>query len=405
MVNERSRMRYLYGDSAPFPYGFDFLATLDRFLEESLKIVRADTEMHELVRRAEASAAARSQALLAVEALHVSATKLLEEGGMRLGGELAPEYAGRVVESAGRAMDDARRVVATRAELEEQALAREIERRHEDVRTALEAFFVLARLPLLAATFRMELVDGRAVMNADLVHPEGIVASLALAADRVAEWQSPRRAGDFVPDLELLVGMKRGLLSREERLEPVRLDDYSIGGFMLAEDTAQIRLRRRVTDADAYVFDARLEQGRLVAEVTRPLESGERQLPTAVEESDRQKILSLWEHLRRAVEGPLDRRERLVSLLLDQDDVFETGRYVPLVERLIKSFSHTVAEIARRSPHHEELSLKRESDSGGREEIYLKKRDLALRLRALSPAERALFAPLGLSDDAGDVSA
>lgn len=393
-------MRYLYGDSAPFPYGFDFLATLDRFLEEAAKVVRADTEMHELVRRAEADARGRDQGLAGVEALHLHATKLLEEEGMRLGGELAPEYAGRVLEAAGRAMDDARRLVSARAEQDEHAVSREIELKHDAVRTSLERFFVLARLPILAATIRMELVDGRAAMAADLVHPEGIVTSLALAADRVAEWQAPRRAGDFAPELELLVGMKRGLFSREERLEPVRLDDYLLGGFVLAEDTAQIRLRRRASDSDAYVFDARLEAGRMVAEVTRPLEAGDRALPTAVEEADRQKILTLWERLRRSVEGPLDRRERLVALLLDHDDVFETGRYMPLLERLVRSFAHTVAEIARRSPHREELSLKRESDGGGREELYLKKRDLALRLDTLTLTERALFAPLGLASDA-----
>lgn len=394
-------MRYLYGDSAPFPYGFDFLATLDRFLEEAAKVVRADAEMHELVRRAEVAAAERAQALASLQGLHEQATALLEAGGMRLGGDLAPEYAGRVLESAGRAMDDARRMAATRTEMDEQALSRDTARLHEVARGALEVFFVAARLPILAATLNMVLVDGRVAMTADLVHPEGVSASLALAADRVAEWQAPRRAGDIMGDLELMVEMKRGLFSREGRLEPVRLDDWILGGFRLEEDSAQIRLRRRALDSDAYVFDARLESGRMIAEVSRPLETGERALPSLLEDTDRQKVLTFWERLRREAEGPLDRRERLVALFLDHDDVFASGHYVAFVERIVKSFAHTVQEIARRSPHAEELSLKRESDAGAREELYLKKRDVALRLAGLTLTERAVFAPLGLVDLSG----
>lgn len=389
-------MRYLYGDSAPFPYGFDFLATLDRFLEEAAKVVRADSEIRELVARADAISTARARELTDLDALHASILRALEEGGMRLGGELAPDYAGRVIEAAGRAIDDARRTATSRSEIDRDTLGREIDRHREDTRTALEAFFVLARLPILAATLRMELVDGRAEMSADLLHPEGIVASLALAAHRVGEWQAPRRAGDFVPDLEMRVGVKRGLFSREERLEPMRLDDYVLGGFELAEEHAQLRLRKRPTDPDAYVFDAHMEEGRMVAQVTRPLEAGDSALPMPLEDPDRQKVLTFWERLRRAVEGPLDRRERLLALLLDRDEVFESGRAMDLVERLVRSLAHTVAEIARRSPHKEELSLKRETQVGVREELYVRKRDLAARLANLSMEERAIFAPLAI---------
>jgi hypothetical protein len=55
-----------------------------------------------------------------------------------------------------------------------------------------------------------------------------------------------------------------------------------------------------------------------------------------------------------------------------------------------------VNEIARRSPNASELSLKLENDGGKREEIYVKKEDLAAQLDALGPQEKALFSPLGL---------
>jgi hypothetical protein len=393
-------VRYLYGDSAPFPHGYDFLATLERFLEDAARVVRLDSEMAELTADASAAELGRMQAIAALERLHLDVCQKLEDGGMRLGGDYAPDYAGRLLESATREIDEARRLAATRAEQEEQSLARALEQRHEEARRALEAFFLLGRLPILAAAIRMELHDGRPRMTADLVHEGGIVAELGLAADRIPEWQAPRRAGEFQPNLELLVGLKRGLFRRGERLEPVKLDDYVFGGFILNEDTAVLRLRRRPNEPDAYVFDVRLEEGRLVVEVTRPnetKESGEPSDATQLEEGDRRQVLSLWERLRRGVEGPLDRRERLTALLLDGEDVFETARYVPLLERLVRSFAHTISEVARRSPNREELSLKRESDGGDREELYVKKKDLTVRLEGLTETELALFAPLNLT--------
>lgn len=316
---------------------------------------------------------------------------------MRLAGELAPDYAGRVREAASRSIDEAHRTATSRIEMDEQSLARELGRLGEELRTALEAFFVLGRLPILAATIVMELVDGHPAMSADLLHPEGIAASFSLATDLVPEWQTPRRAGDFGTDLEMMVGLKRGLFSREERLEPVRLDDYLVGGFTFAEERAQIRLRKKASDLDQYVFDSRMEQGNLVVEVSRPLETGERAEPMLVEETDRRRVLSLWENMRRAANGPLDRRGHLLGLSIDRDDVLATGRAIELLERLVKTLAHTVAEVARRSPNPEELSLKRESDEGAREELYVKKRDLWMRLAPLSIEERALFMPLALS--------
>lgn len=390
-------MRYLYGDSAPFPYGFDFLATLARFLEEACKVVRADSEGRARREATAVTVERRRAELAALELLHVDITQRLEEGAMRLAGELAPDYAGRVREAASRSIDEAHRTATSRSDMDEQSLARELARLAEDSRTALEAFFVLGRLPILAATLTMELVEGHPTMSADLLHPEGIAASFALATDLVPDWQAPRRAGDFHADLEMTVGLRRGLFSRGERLEPVHLDEFVVGGFTFAEERAEIRLRRKVNEPDQYVLDARMEQGSLIAEVSRPLETGERAEPIVVEEADRRRVLALWESMRRAANAPLERRARLLGLSIDRDDVFATGREMDLLERLVRTLAHTALEVARRSPNPEELSLKRESDSGDREELYVKKRDLWMRLAPLTLEERALFMPLALS--------
>src|SRR5690606_29578244 len=71
------------------------------------------------------------------------------------------------------------------------------------------------------------------------------------------------------------------------------------------------------------------------------------------------------------------------------------------VERLVAQLAPDVAEIARRSPSGDELVLKRVLEGNRREEVFLERRQLAARTRELSPAQRAMLAPLGLASDAG----
>lgn len=390
-------MRYLYGDSAPFPHGYDFLATLQRFLEESARTVSLTSEMASLVEARVASERTRVRALADLEALHATLVADLEAGAMRLAGELAPDYAGRIRDEAGRAVEAARAHAAQREDHERRALETELAQRHELARQALEGFFLSARMPILAATIRMDLEGQSPRMSAELVHEGGIVAAVTLAASRAHDWVAPRRAGDFAPELSMLIGLKKGLFRRGDEPEAVRLDDFILGGFVLGEDTAEIRLRRRATEPDAYVFEARLqEEGRLVAHVTRALEAAEHAGPVELEEADRRKVLQFWERLRSAVEGPLDQRSALTALMLDGENVFDSGQYGELLARVVRSLAHTMTEVSRRSPNKEELSLKRESDAGAREELYVKKKDLLVALAGLTLEQRTLFAPLGL---------
>jgi hypothetical protein len=57
-----------------------------------------------------------------------------------------------------------------------------------------------------------------------------------------------------------------------------------------------------------------------------------------------------------------------------------------------------VREITKRSLAPTELVLKRQTGDGRREEIFVARRDLQVKLRPLGPAARAVFAPLELGD-------
>src|SRR5262249_14288004 len=151
------------------------------------------------------------------------------------------------------------------------------------------------------------------------------------------------------------------------------------------EDMAQFRLRKRPDLPDSFAFMVRRTETNLVAEVRHPDDpQAEGQLPAVVEAGDRVHLERLWQLLRKSVSPLLDHRTRVTSVHLDAEDVFSGQRVPELISRIVRILSPTVAEVARRSPNPQELSLKIEHDGGRREEIYVKKADLVDKLEALA---------------------
>ena len=56
-------MRYLYGDSVPFPPQYDFLAALEVFCAQAARIVRLDAETRALRTAADEGAIQRARAV------------------------------------------------------------------------------------------------------------------------------------------------------------------------------------------------------------------------------------------------------------------------------------------------------------------------------------------------------
>ena len=92
---------------------------------------------------------------------------------------------------------------------------------------------------------------------------------------------------------------------------------------------------------------------------------------------DLPKIEALWQRLEEACAHTLERKQKVDSVVLDGHDVFEDERVAAFINAFIAQYAPIVGEIARRSPAPRELSLKLEHEDGRREEIYLKKDQLA----------------------------
>jgi len=194
-----------------------------------------------------------------------------------------------------------------------------------------------------------------------------------------------------------MVGVRKSLFRRSSQPELVQVDDYVVSSFDLTDSTAEIRLRRKAHERDALVFSMRRDGSELAAEVSHPSEEGPEALPTLVDAGDKMHLSRLWQSLRAAVDPMLDQPEKLLSLRLEGEDVFEHDLSIIFVERVVRFLGPMVSEIARRSPNPLEFSLKVENDAGRREEIYVKKEDLIAHLSGMGERELSVFAPLGFS--------
>jgi len=400
-------MRYLYGDSAPFPLQYNFLATLEAFITSGARAAPRDAEARAMQASTAEGVVARSKSTSSVETFHNAIIHAVRGSSANMSDPQVLDYARQVMEDATRIVEEVKRASQAASDREQATVRIEIDRRKADIRKALEQFLTTGRIPVLESRVSMSLVDGENELSAVFTHPEGIGTSFTLATASLADWHAPRKVGEFAAGLDLMVGKRKSIFKRGTQPDTVRLDEYIVTGFDLSDDTAEIRVRRKLTDPlDTYVFQLQRTDEELLAVVDSPGEpsTGSAEAATMLDAGDRAHLERLWQMLRAGVADALGHKARLIAVELDGKDLFEHAGPIPLIERVVKLIAPTVIEVAKRSPNPQELSLKMEHDGGRREEIYVKKADLSSKLEALGDKERLLFAPLALERDRAPTS-
>jgi hypothetical protein len=389
-------MRFLYGDSVPFPPQYDFLAALEVFCAQAARVVRTDAETRALRQSTDDAARKRSATVEELEAFHVEAVFAMRD---RAKGTvpIVTDYTTQLCDHATRIVEEARRS-AVRAEERDQATIRtECEQRRSEVREALEKLLIAVRLPVTDTQVAMQVVEGRNDFTAVFTHEGELVETFALAVDGAEPWRQPCRVADVAQGLSLPVGVRRGLFKRTVAPETITLDEYVLGGFELREDRADLRLRKRSDLPDSLVFAIRRTDGHLSAEVHHPDDAeAESGLTPALDEPSTAQVERLWQALVKACTPLYVRKKRLISLSLGGSDVVDKDLGNKVVSLVVAAIAPIVSEVSRRSPNAHELSLKVENDSGRREEIYLRKAQLVSALATVAPKERSVFDPLGL---------
>jgi hypothetical protein len=390
-------MRYLYGDSVPFPPQYDFLAALEAFCNQAARVVKVDAEARALRVSAEEAAATRARSVEELETFHRETLNALRDAAKDSAQPLVHDYVRQVADLASRIAEDARRAAMATNDREAAQTRAEGDKRRNEIRDALERLFAAVRLPVADMHVTMTLVDGHNDMSGSFTYEGGIFASFTLGAGEVGDWSAPRHVRELAQQVTLPVGVRRSMFKRTVAPETITLDEYVIGGFELKDDRAEIRLRRRAQEPDSIVFTMRRLEDKLRVDVHHPGDAeAEAGLPTALDHTSAAEVERLWQLLRQACAPVLAKKKRMIRLVLGGHDVFENDLGTAVIAHIVSVIAPIVSEVAKRSPNVHELSLKVESDNGRREEIYLRKAQLVSVLSSVTPRERTVFDPLGL---------
>jgi hypothetical protein len=390
--------RFLYGDSEPFPGGYDFLAALRQYVTAAAQALALSHEADELERSLGDRAQEHLYAIEAIQAFFTSVSDGIAERAARSGAaQIVGPYASELLEQAERISAHAKALRAKELDGTSGEVTAKIRERRAQIRSVVADYLLTDPLPVLSWALSLNLAGDAPSGQALLEHPANVSTNFGLDLSRDPNWSRPRRLGDLSPGMVLQVGFKKAFLRSSLHPDVVALDEMVIAALELGPDSMELHLRRR-SDAprDSFVLAVDPdESGRPVVKITRfDDRSGSSEPPFESTGEEAQRVLDLVTVLRGECGALIAHKKRLISAQLDGHDVFERGLVPVLLARIGERLVPIAAEVSRHSPNPSELSLKLEREGGRREEVYLKKAELIALVTPLPPEAQQLFAHL-----------
>ena len=391
--------RYLYGDSEPFPGGYDFLAALRVFVQASSKALQLAHDADEMERSLGDRAQEHLHAIEAIQTFFGGASDLIVERATRSSApQIVGPYASQLAEHIEALGAQARASRAKELDGASVEVTSRIREKRAEIRKVVGEYLLGDPLPIVSWALSLSLAGTSPNGQAVLEHPGDLSTSVSVNLARDTAWARPRRIGDLAPGLVMQVGFKKAFLRSSVQPDVVTLDELVIGGVEIGPDSLELHLRRKLdAPRDAYVITVDpTDEGRSIVKVTRMDErgGGNSDAPFESQGEEAARILELNAVMRRECANLLQFRKRLLSAQLDGHEVFERGLVQVLLTRIADRLAPVAAEVSRHSPNPSELSLKLERDGGRREEVYLRKADLAQLVTGLPLEAQQLYAGL-----------
>lgn len=391
MVGAISTMavRYLFGDSGLFPGANNFLDTLRGFIVHCGRAALLHNEIGAKTRALEESSAATQRSLDEVAAFFVAVQGDIEGRG-RGGAPAIVALARELGEFAARLHDGTRSRSLAQLEAEKNRVGQEIAALRAEIPVCLNAFFTQTSLEVVSRAFSMRRTVDAVDVSAILTHPSKIEAAYVLDPD--PEWSRPRRVGELCDGVTVQIGMKKRFLRSSMVPERVSLGEHVIASVELTDEVAEVALRRRLEAEEGVLVRVQTPAGE--APSAEVIKLGSNDEVHAADADDTAQLLRLVTAIRQLAGG--GRRRRLLWVRLADQDVLEHDLLIPVIEKVIDLLAPLAQEIDRRSPNRHELSLKVEHSDGRREEVYLRKDELAHYVQGLPPNLWQIFARLGV---------
>jgi hypothetical protein len=391
--------RFLYGDSEPFPGGYDFLAALRQFVAASSRALVLAHEADELERSLGERAQEHLYAIETIQTFFTGLGDLIAERAARSGSpQIVGPYAAQVVEHVEAVGAHARALRSKELDGASVEVTSRIRERRAEIRQVIADYLLSGPLPVLSWAISLNLAGTAPNGQAVLEHPGDVSTSVAIDVTRDATWNRARRLGDIVPGMTMQVGFKKAFLRSSLHPDVVALDEHVIAVLELGPDSMELRLRRKLdAPRDAFVLTVDPdENGKPLVKVTRMDErgGGSADPPFVSEGDEARRVLELVSILRGECSALLAHKKRLLSAQLDGHDVFERSLVPVLLQRIADRLTPIATEVSRHSPNPSELSLKFEREGGRREEVYLKKAELVAMVAGLPPELLQVFSGL-----------
>jgi hypothetical protein len=388
-------MRYLYGDSSESPLTTNYLAFLRDAVDFGVALLQVDAGLVGGRERRVARQRAAEQAIAAVEEFGRTALELTEP--VATGDAPVNRCAAAIAQAATEAVKREATRVRGALSTELAQLDAEMHKLRERCAVALGALLATHDLPGAVETLTVQW-NGTAYEARLSQRAAGVDATVALDIPSGSLFAHDLRVEKFADGTEVHAPETAGWLKKEVKMVPHKLGRHHVHQLIVGPSGTVVRLRA-TPEPGALGFDVTVaRQGDVKLERSGPRPDGD--LGFATDERDVPGLRSLTEALEEAARALRTSRGALLEATLDGQAF--TGHDHPrvLVERLVAAMEPVVREIAAHSLSPRELVLKRLLGGDRREEIFLSRAELQQKLEPLAPALRAVFAPLGLVDDA-----
>jgi hypothetical protein len=390
-------MSFLFGDSSPSTLQIDYIDFLRDALDFSVQVLAADERMQagaarvsEVRRQAEAE-------VTRLEALGATQARAIDGVDVGEGESATAQCAQALLRGAAELVRAATDGVRAAAEGDAGRIDEEARRDRRRCVDALATFLKRHDLPEMSSELRLQQQAGNVYAARLYVRALGdlqAVLELEIPASNVLAHVA--RVDKLMERLEVHAPEAGGWLRKEVKLRPQRLEKELITAFVSGRGENEIQLRGSA-DGSGVGYDLVMRDDSTRVILRRAGEATDLP-PFDLDDTDSARVIELKDKLRAATADLMRGRQSLVEAAVGEIPLGEHRDPKVLVERLVALMTPVVQEIARRSLTPTELVLKRQTDAGRREEIFVSRRDLQLKLRSLSPASRARFSPLGLGE-------
>jgi hypothetical protein len=393
-------MSYLYGDSTPSKLEVNFIEFLRDAVECCVQVLLADQRIAEGAAQTRALEAATTAEIARLQKMGALVPKALEGAPLGDSASATARCAAEIVRSA------ADRVRAA-AEAESASLAAANNRRDAEAAVergvfakALEALLIKHDLPEMSADSNIALVGGtRYACRLRLRTAFGLDAALELEVPAGHLLERVVRVDRLAERLEVQVPEMAGWLHKEIKLRTQHLEKHHLSAFSSGRAGSTLHLRL-APDGTGTGYDVTFGDEGDPIRLVRVDEQQKREESFDLQQVDAPKLSALRDKVGAAVSGLARHRTKLVEAKLDGETLQSHANPTLLVERLIAVLVPETREIAARSQSRSELVLRRSLGGDRREEIFLSRQDLKLKLEPLNDRNRALFDSLLLDGGA-----